>query len=188
MSYKITIKQGNIVEEPNAGFIVNASNTKLLLGSGVSMAFKRHCGAELQNEMTRLLHSKQCVIKQGKVCATLVKNIPNFRVVLHAIVMNYNNGANKNSKAPTLKTIQSILENLESYLYDYYNFYPEKEKRKLVLPLLGCGVGGLNKSDVINIYKHFFNRTVDIDCEVVIYGYTKADYELILKLIEGVKS
>lgn len=186
MSYKITIKQGNIVKEENAGLIVNASNTKLLLGSGVSMAFKKHCGVELQNEMTDLLHSVQCVIEQGDVCLSIIDNIPNFKVVLHAIVMNYNKGINQNSKAPTLETIKIILEGLESYLYDYYKIYPEKDTRKLVLPLLGCGVGGLNKSDVINIYKNFFNRTVDIDCEVVIYGYTKADYELILKLIEAI--
>ena len=33
MSYKIIIKQGNLVNESNAGLIVNASNTKLLLGN-----------------------------------------------------------------------------------------------------------------------------------------------------------
>jgi len=43
MPYSIVIKQGNLLSE-EADFIVNASNTKLILGSGVSMAFKRHCG------------------------------------------------------------------------------------------------------------------------------------------------
>ena len=51
MSYQISIKQGNLLDEENATFIVNASNTRLILGSGVSMAFKRHCGIELQKVM-----------------------------------------------------------------------------------------------------------------------------------------
>ena len=150
MSYKITVKQGNLVKEPNTDLIVNASNTKLLLGSGVSMAFKKHCGVELQNEMTDLINSVQCIIEQGDVCMTFAKNIPNFNVILHAVVMNYNDGIKQNDKAPTLETIDEILEGIESQL-GYYN-KPNSESKgiKLVLPLLGCGVGGLNKVDVIN--------------------------------------
>ncbi len=37
MAYHLNIKQGNLLEEKDATFIVNASNTRLLLGSGVSM-------------------------------------------------------------------------------------------------------------------------------------------------------
>jgi len=183
MSYKIIVKQGNLVKEPNTDLIVNASNSKLLLGSGVSMAFRKHCGAELQTEMTDLLNSVQCLIEQGDVCMTFAKNVPNFNIILHAIVMNYNNGIKQNDKAPTLETIETILEGIESHLFDYNKPNSEGNSIKLVLPLLGCGVGGLNKIDVIKIYQKFFNRKIDIDCSVVIYGYTQEDYELILKLI-----
>jgi len=55
MGYKCIIKQGNLLNEENATFVVNASNTKLLLGSGVSMAFLRHCGRCLQEEMLQSL-------------------------------------------------------------------------------------------------------------------------------------
>lgn len=34
MSYQISIKQGDLLKEDNATFIVNASNTRLILGSG----------------------------------------------------------------------------------------------------------------------------------------------------------
>lgn len=37
MSYSLFVKQGNLLSEEQATFIVNASNTKLILGSGVSM-------------------------------------------------------------------------------------------------------------------------------------------------------
>lgn len=35
MNYKITIKEGNLLAEKDATFIVNASNTTMILGSGV---------------------------------------------------------------------------------------------------------------------------------------------------------
>jgi len=69
MPYSIVVKQGNLLSE-EADFIVNASNTKLILGSGVSMAFKRHCGIELQNEMNSLLNSIDGELAQGDVVAT----------------------------------------------------------------------------------------------------------------------
>ena len=55
---------------------------------------------------------------------------------------------------------------------------------KLVLPLMGCGVGGLEKEAVVRVYKCFFEREVAFDCEVVVYGYSHEDHELI-KLICG---
>ncbi|MDF1874111.1 macro domain-containing protein [Sulfurimonas sp. SAG-AH-194-I05] len=55
MAYKLSVKQGNLLDEEEATFIVNASNTKLILGSGVSMAFKRHCGHKLQQEIFKSL-------------------------------------------------------------------------------------------------------------------------------------
>ena len=48
---------------------------------------------------------------------------------------------------------------------------------------MGCGVGGLDKRDVIELYQKFFNRYIDINCEVVIYGYSIEDYQQIKKLL-----
>ena len=42
----IRLKYGNLVKE-KATFIVNASNTQLILGSGVSKAFRQHCGGSI---------------------------------------------------------------------------------------------------------------------------------------------
>ncbi len=57
MSYTCTVKQGNLLNEDNATFIVNASNTTLVLGSGVSAAFRKKCGMQLQQEMFDKLKS-----------------------------------------------------------------------------------------------------------------------------------
>ena len=49
---------------------------------------------------------------------------------------------------------------------------------KLVLPLIGCGVGALNSKEVLETYKTFFEKECSFDCEVIIYGHNSEDYEL----------
>jgi O-acetyl-ADP-ribose deacetylase (regulator of RNase III) len=181
MAYKITIKRGNLLNE-EANFIVNASNTKLILGSGVSLAFKRHCGIELQNEMNSVLNSIDSDLGQGNVVATSSGGASNFKYSLHVAVMNYNQGVKSNEKNPTIDIIKKALQNIEDYLLWYAK--NKSNSMKLVLPLMGCGVGGLDKFDVIKLYKNFFLRCVDIDCEVVIYGYSFEDYNQIRKILE----
>lgn len=181
MPYTHTIKQGNLLEEPNATFIINASNTRLLLGSGVSMAFKRHCGHELQNEMTAKFNTLNVVLKKGDVVATSSGKATNFEYALHVAIMDYNPGVRGDDTIPTLTHISNALNNIESYV-QWYIKEKNNQKPKLVLPLLGCGVGGLDKQEVAKLYKDFFQRDVDFNCEVVIYGYSQDDYELIKKL------
>jgi len=182
MSYSIAIKQGNLLNE-EADFIVNASNTKLILGSGVSMAFKRHCGIELQNEMNNsVLNSIDGSLIQGDVVATSSGRANNFKYSLHVVIMNYNQGVKNNEKKPTINIIEKALQNIENYLLWYAK--KKSDTMKLVLPLMGCGVGGLDKIDVIYLYKNFFHRNIDINCEVVIYGYSFEDYNQIRKMLE----
>jgi len=184
MSYECVVKQGNLLEEDNATFIVNASNTKLLLGSGVSMAFKRQCGIELQQEMTTQLEKSDCLLQKGDVVITSSANAKNFKYALHAVTMNYNQGVRGRDKSPTLEDIKKALINIESYL-KAYSEEPSCEHIKLVLPLMGCGVGGLDQVDIIELYKNFFLRDISFECEVVIYGYNIKDFKLIYKIIKG---
>jgi len=149
--------------EKEADFVVNASNTELILGSGVSMAIKRVCGFELQKEMNAF-----APIKQGEVVVTKCPRVPSYKTILHVAIMNYTKG----EKAPTLDTIKIALKNIATYLTSH---------SKLLLPLMGTGVGGLDKMDVVRIYKDFFDN-FEVDCEVVIFGYSKEDYELIKKI------
>jgi len=170
VSYKIIIKKGDLLAEIDATFIINASNTTLTLGSGVSMAFKRHCGLELQEEMLKALQIKGRLNKGDVVrtpsCAS------NFKYALHCSVMDYNQGLK--DKNPTLQTIEDILENIENEIKNYHLHF--EEKIKIVLPLLGCGVGGLEKKEVIKLYKKHFSKECRFECEVVIYGYDEEDF------------
>lgn len=145
---KLFAKQGDLLTA-KVNFAVNPSNTAMLLGSGVSMAFKRSCGVILEKYMQDAL--KRCgAISQGDVIKT-ASNYENFPHVLHAAVMNY---TEKNKpKVPTIQTIREILQNLQQIL-----LLEQEDNLSLALPLIGCGIGGLGKSEVILEYKNFFSH------------------------------
>jgi len=164
--YKITIKQGNIFDEKESDFIVNPSNTDLFLGSGVSAVFRKTCGSEMQTEMKKL-----APVKQGDVVTTTCPKNPDFKYALHTAVMDYS----KPNPSPTYGTIKTILRNIEKLIKPH-------APCKIVLPLMGTGVGGLDKEKVIRIYKEFFSRNVGFECEVIIFGYRQNDYKLIKKI------
>ncbi len=183
MPYTIQARQGNLLDVPDADFIVNASNNKLILGSGVSMAFKKHCGIELQEEMKKRLDEIGITLHQGDVVATSSASAKNFKYALHAVVIDYNKGIYAADRLPTIKTIFDILKNIEKYLLIYWKKH--HNTIKLVLPLIGCGIGGLDKEEVIKAYKKFFTREIVVDCKVIVYGYNKNDYNLIKSILSA---
>ena len=177
ISYKLFAKQGDLLTA-KADFAVNPSNTAMLLGSGVSMAFKRSCGVILEKYMQDALKNRG-VINQGNVIKT-ASNDKNFSYVLHAAVMNY---TEKNKpKVPTIQTIKEILQNLQQIL-----LLEQEDNLTLALPLIGCGIGGLEKSEVVLEYKNFFlcQKNADKKCDVMVYGYNQSDFELIEKNLKG---
>ncbi len=182
MGYKITIKQGNLLNESEATFIVNASNTRMILGSGVSMAFKRKYGLALQNEMSEKLNTLNKELEPGEIIKTSAINSSQFLNVLHVAIINYNKKSQIKQKNPTLHTIEKSLIEIEKHVSEFVK--KEKSRRvKLVMPLMGCGVDGLNKRELITVYRDFFKRDQSFDCEVVIYGYTIEDYQIIEQII-----
>ncbi len=182
MSYSVTVKQGNLLDEQDATFIVNTTNTKFILSHGVSMAFKLHCGIKLQKEMISRIKKFDFAPVKGDVIATSSCEAPNFKYALHVAIIEFSKDVEGEEKFPTFKTIYNALKNIESYM-KWYTKNKKDERVKLVLPLMGCGMSGLDKSSVIGLYKSFFLREVSFDCEVVIYGYSQADYEMIIKIL-----
>jgi O-acetyl-ADP-ribose deacetylase len=180
MGFHIRIQQGNLLEEAEADFIVNPSNTRLLLGSGVSGAFARACGDTLQQAMTRKLRETGPLSK-GEVVPTPPGGCVRFRTVLHAAVMDYNPGAVE--AMPTLNDIKVILNNIEAILSAYAA--GRTGRIRLVMPLMGTGVGGLDKRDVIRIYRDFFRRESTYECEVVLYAHSQNDFELMTSLLDA---
>ena len=161
---------------------MNSSNTKLILGDGVSKMFKIHCGLELQKEMDKVLNSIDGEFEQGELAVTSSSQAENFKYAMHIMTMNYNRGVRSQKRKPTLETIKKSLQNIEKYLYLYANNKPKPIK--VVIPIMGCGAGGLDKKEVIELYREFFSRKVDLVCELVIYGYDLEDYSLLIDSFE----
>ncbi len=185
IKYLVEIKQGNLVLEQNVDFIVNASNTRLVLGSGISMSFFRHCGHKLQIEMNELLteiHSSGYLLKKGDAVPSSSGGADNFKHALHVATVDSNKGVHFMKKNPTLSTIDLALTNIERVLIEYVKLHNKKQV-SLVLPLLGCGIGGLNKQDVIDKYDKFFTSNngseTDIVCRIILYGYGSEDMPLL---------
>lgn len=174
MAYSVVLKRGDMLCEEWAEFVVNPSNTSLILGSGVSAALQNLCGRELQKEMDSAKEQVGGEIKQGDVLPTL-STCDKFLYILHAAVMDYTQKRRAFGEAnPTLQTIETILFNIESILLAHCQ---SRKNTKLLLPFMGCGVGGLHIKDVAVVYKEFFARSVEFGCEVVIYAYGMDDYE-----------
>jgi O-acetyl-ADP-ribose deacetylase (regulator of RNase III) len=102
--------QGNILDF-KTDFIVNASNTTLSLGSGVSMVLKKACGNELQSELLKIrqgIYNEDRLIEPGEVFATSSFNHQNSQYVLHAAVINYNPGCGVGGLNP--QRVETVFE------------------------------------------------------------------------------
>lgn len=191
IQYLVKIKQGNLVLEKDVDFIVNASNTRLILGSGVSMSFSRHCGQKLQIEMNKLLaeiHKTGYLLKKGDAIPSSSGGAENFKHTLHVATVDSNTGVHFMDKNPTLSTISLALTNIEKVIIEYTKLHNKKQV-SLVLPLLGCGIGGLNKKDVIDKYQNFFtskSSNNDIICQITLYGYSNEDVQLLTRAFKKI--
>jgi O-acetyl-ADP-ribose deacetylase (regulator of RNase III) len=163
--YKIELRQGDLLLDTVANIMLNPSNTSLLLGSGVSMAFKRKFGIQLQQKMN-LKKQSLCNISLGDIVITKEES-NNPKYIYHAIVMNY---TGIGSKYPTLKTIEMIIDNIKLQLNKL-----DLDAISIAIPFIGCGVGGLNIADVTKIYIEKFSESTTKDITIRLYGYSRDD-------------
>lgn len=182
MNYEVKLICGDLLSS-KAVFLVNASNTAMILGSGVSMAFKRNFGAVLEAKMQNAINGKS--LKIGDVVATegLMKfGSCHSPKILHASVINYTDKSMP--KGPDYSDIKMILANLECEILADLKDENLNANTSLALPLLGCGVGGLEISKVAEIYKDFFTPKIDakLKCEVEIYAYKMEDFEILQRV------
>jgi O-acetyl-ADP-ribose deacetylase (regulator of RNase III) len=162
---KLDYVQGSLLDY-EVDMLVNASNTTLKLGSGVSMVLKRACGPELQHSMDQLRLQRTRAnqeISSGDVFITPAFEHPHAKYILHAAVMNYNSGVKQLDAKPTLQTIEVILENTLPHLLDKQD--DSMQPVTALFPYLGCGVGGLEKKDVRQVFETFCEKQHDITAE-----------------------
>ena len=161
----LKLKLSDISQE-KGDFVVNPSNTILSLGSGVSGVLKRMCPT-LQTQMNKYIQEKG-YLNPGEIAITPYP-CNEFNYAIHAAVMDYRSNATKIN--PDYQRIETICKNISSFL---------KDKEYLVItPLLGTGVGGLDKKKVFEIMKNNFEN---LKAEVILVVHQKLDFELLSNL------
>ena len=119
-SLQVVVQIGDITTA-QADAIVNASNTRLVLGGGVSGAIARVAGTGLQTEM-----AAAAPIKPGEVVVTGAHASPSTRLILHAATA---------SGGPAVigRAMKGIFEQIETL-----------NLSSVAIPALGTGTGGLS--------------------------------------------
>ena len=158
----LKIKLSDISKE-KGDIVVNPSNTILDLGSGVSGVLKKMC-PKLQIVMEEYIKTHG-FLNPGDIAITPYP-CEEFKYVIHSAVMDYR--PNATQIAPDLKRIERICQNIADFL--------SEKKLKVITPLLGTGVGGLNKKEVYKIMKKYFK---DLKAEIILVVHKKSDFELL---------
>ncbi|WP_018467700.1 macro domain-containing protein [Calidithermus timidus] len=153
---RIHVAQGDITDFVGDA-IVNAANNHLLLGSGVAGAIARKGGPQIQEECYR--HGK---IRVGEAAITGAGRL-SVRHVIHAAAMG--------DEPATLQTVRSATRHA-------LRLALEHGLKTLAFPLLGTGVAGLPRDEVIRVMLEEL-RAADESLEVTLYGYSQADAEAI---------
>ncbi len=157
---RIRIAQGDITEFAGDA-IVNAANNWLKLGAGVAGAIRKKGGPEIQAECDRI-----GPIRVGEAVITTAGKLP-ARYVIHAAVM----GDEPASYESVRQATKSALE-----------LAVAKGLKTVAFPLLGTGVGGLDKERVARIMLEEIKAALDT-LEVTLYGYTPEDAEILRRAL-----
>jgi O-acetyl-ADP-ribose deacetylase (regulator of RNase III) len=133
-------------------YVVNPSNTILELGSGVSGVLRMMC-PELQRVMKDYV-KKHGFLNPGDIAITIYP-CKEYKYAIHPAVMDYRSGAKEVN--PSYERIEKILRNIKDFLKD--------KKVKVITPLLGTGVGGLDKERVKEMMRKYLD---DLESEVIL--------------------
>jgi O-acetyl-ADP-ribose deacetylase (regulator of RNase III) len=121
----VHVATGDITTFPS-DVIVNASNTRLILGSGVSGAIKKKANPSLQEEMLAIAAGGG--LAAGDVAVTGSQGMPNCRLIFHAATV-------EGSTQTVRRAVKKCLELCQ-----------EKKIKSIAFPALGAGTGGLEMS------------------------------------------
>jgi O-acetyl-ADP-ribose deacetylase (regulator of RNase III) len=175
MAPLIEVVQGSLTDG-NERVLVNASNTNVMLGSGVSGAIRRACGPEFQQYVfDELARVKKGPMFPGDVLLTNAGTHPTAKSIAHVAVMDYREGFRGDS-APDLGRIRLGCERL----WDALETLPDPEL-SVAMVALGAGAGGLGVRETVKVSA----ETLKAHCAVFkqtklgrvrFYGYATPEY------------
>lgn len=142
----IEYKTGNIFNS-NCECLVNPVNCYGVMGAGLAKQFARKYSVIL-NPYKRLCSSGELNPGTCKIIPVNKKSILLFPTKDHW-------------KNP------SKLEYIDTGLQNFVKYYEDWQIKSVAFPMLGCGLGGLKKQDVLDLYeKHLYPLFSDIKIEI----------------------
>jgi O-acetyl-ADP-ribose deacetylase (regulator of RNase III) len=180
---KISVRRGDITDQPDVDAIVNAANTELWLGSGVAGAIRARGGPAVEREAVA-----QAPISLGQAVKTTAGNLPN-RFVIHAAAMGYREEDRARAKREgSLSSGEIIREAVASSLA----LADGAKCRSIAFPALATGVGGFPVGECAQVMmaaaKDYAasHRESGIE-EVVFVLFSAADYEAFERELRSVE-
>lgn len=180
-SVEIVVRRGSLTEGDET-LLVNASNTGVWLGSGVSAAIARGCGPGYQERIRAQLEAVYGgEMEPGQVLVTDAGAHPRAQWVAHIAVMDYRSG-HEGRSSPTLDTIRIATRNL----WRACESLPSGLRVAMVA--LGAGVGGLGVRGPTEIacdtlMAHLEETLTSSIAAVSFYGYLAHEYEAVAEVV-----
>jgi len=172
---RVAVVQGSLTEGEEL-VLVNASNTNVQLGTGVSGAIRRACGKGYQAHIVDELNATfGGPMSQGEVLVTDAGAHPHARWVAHVAVMDYRDGFTGDS-FPTLETIRLACVRLWSAIEGM-----GERDLSVAMVALGAGTGNLGvraptEIACATLADHVAKHPDSAITRVVFYGFEATEY------------
>lgn len=165
MPPRFAVRQGDITTY-DGDAIVNAANNHLILGAGVAGAIRRAGGPVIQAECDR--HGP---IHVGEAAMTGAGNLK-ARWVIHAAAMGDEAVSERSIRESTAASVRLAARH---------------GARRIAFPILGSGVGGFDFRRAAEVMLEAIRMAPESDAleEIVFYGYSARDAEILHELIPG---
>ncbi|KAF0996595.1 macro domain-containing protein [Geobacillus sp. TFV-3] len=142
---------GDLTKVEGVEYICNAANGIGPMGGGVAAAIRRAGGRVIEDEAIRVCQAQDP--QPGDLYVTGAGSLP-FRGVIHLVTMKQPAGET------SYEIVRLCLEQLVSYCREH-------GIKKVALPALGTGVGGLDKEKVARLFVEVLGPVEDVEFVVV---------------------
>ena len=182
LNLEIEVAQGSLTEGKEL-VLVNASNTNAELGTGVSGAIRRACGAGYQEQILReLRRTYGASMEPGEVLLTHAGKHPSARYVAHVAVMDYREGFDSSS-FPSKDLIVSCCERLWGKLEGL-----PLPSVSVAMVALGAGTGQLGARFSVaaacdTLLTHHLKHPASKLQKVVFYGYELHEFLVMAEVL-----
>lgn len=142
---------GDLTKVEDVDYIVNAANGIGPMGRGIAGAIKRAGGSDVERDAYK--QCRELDPQTGDVYFTAAGRLP-YKKIIHLVTM-------KEPGGPTsYEVVRECLETLVEVC-------KTRDIKRVALPALSTGVGGLDKGQVASIFKKVLSPIEDIEFLIV---------------------